>query len=105
MKMYIDAEDIKKHLNIDYDEDDGYLTQLVEAAESAIERFIQQPLEQLEDENGDMDENGDIPAALKHAVRLMVGGFYANREPVAFATATEIPFGLMFLVMQYRKLT
>lgn len=97
--MYIDAEDIKKHLNIDYDEDDGYLTQLVEAAESAIERFIQQPLEQLE------DENGDIPAALKHAVRLMVGGFYANREPVAFATATEIPFGLMFLVMQYRKLT
>lgn len=97
--MYIDAEDIKKHLNIDYDEDNGYLTQLVEAAESAIERFIQQPLEQLE------DENGDIPAALKHAVRLMVGGFYANREPVAFATATEIPFGLMFLVMQYRKLT
>lgn len=99
MKMYIDAEDIKKHLNIDYDEDDGYLTQLVEAAESAIERFIQQPLEKLE------DENGDIPAALKHAVRLMVGGFYANREPVAFATATEIPFGLMFLIMQYRKLT
>lgn len=97
--MYIDAEDIKKHLNIDYDEDDGYLTQLVEAAESAIERFIQQPLEKLE------DENGDIPSALKHAVRLMVGGFYANREPVAFATATEIPFGLMFLIMQYRKLT
>lgn len=99
MKMYIDADDIKKHLNIDYDEDNGYLTQLVEAAESAIERFIQQPLEKLE------DENGDIPAALKHAVRLMVGGFYANREPVAFATATEIPFGLMFLIMQYRKLT
>lgn len=99
MKMYIDAEDIKKHLNIDYDEDDGYLTKLVEAAESAIERFIQQPLEKLE------DESGDIPAALKHAVRLMVGGFYANREPVAFATATEIPFGLMFLIMQYRKLT
>ncbi len=99
MKMYIEADDIKKHLNIDYDEDDGYLTQLVEAAESAIERFIQQPLEKLE------DENGDIPAALKHAVRLMVGGFYANREPVAFATATEIPFGLMFLIMQYRKLT
>lgn len=97
--MYIEADDIKKHLNIDYDEDDGYLTQLVEAAESAIERFIQQPLEKLE------DENGDIPAALKHAVRLMVGGFYANREPVAFATATEIPFGLMFLIMQYRKLT
>lgn len=97
--MYIDADDIKKHLNIDYDEDNGYLTQLVEAAESAIERFIQQPLEKLE------DENGDIPAALKHAVRLMVGGFYANREPVAFATATEIPFGLMFLIMQYRKLT
>lgn len=97
--MYIDAEDIKKHLNIDYDEDDGYLTKLVEAAESAIERFIQQPLEKLE------DESGDIPAALKHAVRLMVGGFYANREPVAFATATEIPFGLMFLIMQYRKLT
>ena len=96
--MYISIEDIKKHLNIDYEEDDGYLQDLVEAAEEAVERFVQQPLKDLE------NEEGMTPASLKHAIRLMVGGFYANRESAAFASAHEIPYNLHFLMIQYRKL-
>lgn len=96
--MHITIEDIKRHLNVDYDEDDQYLTDLIESSESAIERFIQQPLKDLE------DENGMLPADLKHAIRLMVGGFYSNREPAAFAASSEIPFGLHFLLIQHRKL-
>lgn len=97
--MYVSVEDLKKHLNIDYEEDDGYLEQLSRAAENAVERFVQQPLKELE------DEDGRIPESLMHAIRLLAGGFYANREPVAFAAASEIPFGLMFLLSQYRKLS
>ena len=96
--MYISIEDIKRHLNIDYEEDDQYLVDLIESAEAAIEKFIQQPLKDLE------DEDGMIPADLRHAIRLMVGGFYANREPAAFAASSEIPFGLHFLLIQHRKL-
>lgn len=97
--MYISIEEIKRHLNIDYEEDDTYLQDLIEAAEDAIQRFIQQPFKDLE------DEDGIIPASLRHAIRLMVGGFYANREPVAFAAANEIPYNLHFLIIQYRKLS
>lgn len=97
--MYISVEEIKKHLNIDYEEDDSYLQDLIEAAEDAVERFIQQPFKNLE------DEENKIPASLRHAIRLMVGGFYANREPAAFAAAHEIPYNLHFLIIQYRKLS
>ena len=96
--MHISIEDIKRHLNIDYEEDDQYLVDLIESAEAAIEKFIQQPLKDLE------DSDGMIPADLRHAIRLMVGGFYANREPAAFAQSSEVPFGLHFLLIQHRKL-
>lgn len=96
--MYITIEDIKRHLNIDYEEDNQYLVDLIESAEAAIEKFIQHPL--AEEEN----KEGMIPADLKHAIRLMVGGFYANREPAAFAASSEVPFGLHFLLIQYRRL-
>lgn len=96
--MYVSVEEIKRHLNIDYEEDDLYLQDLIEAAEDAIERFIQQPF-------SDVAVDGMLPASLKHAIRLMVGGFYANREPAAFATASEIPYNLHFLIIQFRKLS
>lgn len=96
--MYVSVEEIKRHLNIDYEEDDLYLQDLIEAAEDAIERFIQQPLK-------DVEVDGKLPASLKHAVRLMVGGFYANREPASFAAASEIPYNLHFLIIQFRKLS
>lgn len=95
--MYVTVEEVKKHLNIDYEEDDQYLQDLIEAAEDAIERFIQQPFK-------DIEVNATIPASIKHAIKLMVGGFYANREPVAFASTNEIPYGLHFLLIQFRKL-
>ena len=96
--MYVSVEEIKRHLNIDYEEDDLYLQDLIEAAEDAIQRFIQQPLK-------DIEVDGALPASLKHAVRIMVGGFYANREPAAFAATSEIPYGLHFLMIQFRKLS
>lgn len=96
--MYISVDDLKRHLNIDYDEDDQYLTELIEAAESAIELYIQQPLSGLA-------EDGNLPSDMKMAVRLLAGGFYANREPAAFAASSEIPYGLTFLLIQRRKLS
>ena len=89
--MYISVDDLKRHLNIDYDEDDQYLT--------AIELYIQQPLSNL------ADDDGNLPSDLKMAVRILAGGFYANREPAAFAASSEIPYGLTFLLIQRRKLS
>lgn len=94
--MYVEVEDIKKHLNIDYPEDDQYLKELIEVAEASVKMFIQQDLSSLA-------TDGKLPADLRHAIRLLVGQFYANRETTAFSTPSEIPFGLTYLLLPHRK--
>ncbi|WP_310419720.1 head-tail connector protein [Mycoplana sp. BE70] len=44
----------------------------------------------------------DVPAAIKTALLLMVGHFYANREAVGEARS-ELPFGVHALVAPYRR--
>lgn len=97
-KTYVTVDELKRHLNIDYEEDDVYLGELLAAAESAVELYLQRPLSEL------LDDSGNLVADMRMAVRLLAGGYYANREPAAFAAATEIPYGLSFLLTQRRRL-
>ena len=47
-----------------------------------------------------------IPAALKHAMLMMVGHYYMIREPAMVGTsATEIPFGYKYLIHAYKNWT
>lgn len=40
----------------------------------------------------------DSPAILRHAVNMLVAHFYEQRVPVAFASTSQIPFGLSTLL-------
>lgn len=97
--MFIDTVILKKHLNIDEDyiSDDEYLKALCKAAECAVENHIARPLSEI------VDEHGRLPAAVKHAILLLVGHFYANRESVSFATASEIPLAYQYLLQPYKS--
>ena len=97
--MYIQLYQVKKHLNIDEDfrEDDEYIMQLVEVAEKVVERNIDTSLEMLED--GD----GQIPPPLMQAMLLLIGNFYANRESVAFASSSNVPYSYQYLIDLYRN--
>ena len=97
--MYLQLYQVKKHLNIDEDfrDDDEYLMQLVEVAEKVVERNIDTSLKLLED--GD----GDIPSPLLQAMLLLIGNFYANRESVAFANSTNVPYSYQYLIDLYRN--
>ena len=97
--MYIDTVILKKHLNIDetWVEDDEYIKALCLAAENAVENHIARPLSEL------TDEHGKLPPAVKHAILLLVGHFYANRESVSFATASEIPLVYQYLLQPYKS--
>lgn len=97
--MYLQLYQVKKHLNIDEDfrDDDEYLMQLAEVAEKVVERNIDTSLKLLED--GD----GDIPSPLMHAMLLLIGNFYANRESVAFANSTNVPYSYQYLIDLYRN--
>ena len=97
--MYTDLDTIKRHLNVDSDfyEDDMYICDLMDVAEKAVEREIDTPLSQLE------DDNGNIPQPLVHAMLLMVGNFYANRESISYASSQNVPYSYQYLCDLYRN--
>lgn len=47
-------------------------------------------------------EAGSEPAALLHAMRLLIGSWFANRETVGPNTLGELPFAATALMDQYR---
>ena len=49
---------------------------------------------------------GVLPLGLRHAMLLMVGHYYALREPVMVGVGvTEIPLGFKFLIHAYKNFT
>ena len=97
MTIMLDIEDLKKHLNIDHDEDDGYIAELISVAEDAVETYLNRPIAEC------LDANGKLKPAIRHAVRLLVGTWYANRESVVFSTPSELPDGVVALLMPLRR--
>lgn len=96
--MYVTVGEIKEHLNISasYTEEDTMLNSMIEASEIAVENYLQQPIDTFVIEN-------KLNAALKHAIKIMVGNFYANRESVAYTNPQPVPYTLEFLLKPYRK--
>ena len=98
--MYLQLYQIKKHLNIDEDfhDDDEYLIDLAMVAEKLVQRHIDHNLSELCAENG-----GILPPPLQHAMLLMVGNQYANREPIAFASNSEIALSYNYILDLYKN--
>lgn len=98
--MFIQLYQIKKHLNIDEDFhlDDEYLVDLSIVAEQVVQKHIDNKLDELCAEN-----NGELPSPLMHAMLLLIGNFYANRESVAFASSSEIPLSYNYLLDLYKN--
>ena len=94
--MYLTVEDLKKHLNVDHSEDDAYIEELIEVAEDSVATYLNAPLT-------DYIEGANLRASVRHAIRLLVGTWYASRESVAFATPSALPDGLYALLMPLRK--
>jgi len=49
------------------------------------------------------DEGGNLPPSITHAILLMVGNLYMNREPVTFGQVNKIPNTLEYLINLYRR--
>lgn len=94
---YITLEQAKKHLLIDesFTADDQYILDLITVAEDSVSKHLDIALEELE-------VGGKLPPAIIHAMLLMVGNLYANREPVAFGTIAKIPYSYEYLVGLYK---
>ena len=93
----LQVEDLKKHLNIDHSEDDAYIEELIIVAVDAVETYLNRPVGEL------TDAKGELKPAVRHAVRLLVGNYYANRESVVFSAPYELPDGVVALLLPLRR--
>ena len=93
---YVSLADLKQHLKVEVTADDAYLTTLIEVAEIAIGNELGKPLENF------VDDNNALPTPLIHAIKLLCGDLYNNRESVAFATPHEVPRTLDYLLQPYK---
>jgi uncharacterized phage protein (predicted DNA packaging) len=90
----VSLSDMKAHLRLDADDtgEDTYLSAMIVAARRSIELQINRSL-------ADPDFAADDVIVVAHAIRLMVGSWYANREAVITGTiVTEMPMGVAALL-------
>jgi uncharacterized phage protein (predicted DNA packaging) len=86
----VTLESVKAHLNVTNDLDDELLTELIAVAEDWVARFTAGPTDNLE-------------PPLRQAVRMLVAHMFENREAsLVGVTATELPIGLMDLILPFR---
>lgn len=94
---YTTLNELKAHLNIEtgYTTDDIYLTTLLDVAESACNEYTNNGLE--------IFNTYDLPIQIKHAIILLAGHWYLNRNMVSFGQGYEIPYTFQFLLNPYKN--
>lgn len=99
MNDYLTLDDIKKHLNLDdwFTDDDSYLEGLAEAAKVAVEQHLGYSFEELE------YDYGLVPKSVIHAMLLMIGNWYNNREALSTLTLKEVPLAYQYLLQQFKN--
>ena len=91
--MYLTIDDVKKHLIIDHDDDNRYIADLITVAEDAVKTDLNlNSLSELE------DETGMLPASVLHAMLLLIGSLYSNRESVTYGTPPTVPHSYQYLL-------
>lgn len=97
--MYLQLYQLKKHLNIDaeFHDDDEYLMDIALVAENMVQQNIDRSFGELE------DGEGNLPAPLTHAMLLLVGNFYANRESVTYGAASPLPHAYEYIIKLYKN--
>lgn len=97
---YLNLDIIKRHCNIDsyFKEDDEYLMSLAETVEQMVDEHINNNLSAIVEDN-----NGQLPAPIRQAMLLLLGNLYQNREGVAFANSSEIPYSYSYLLFPYKN--
>lgn len=96
--QYLTLEEVKKQCTIDpqFKEDDDFLVMIGDAAEDMTAQLIDMSLDQL------AAENGDIPAGIRHAMRILCDYFYSvNRG--SSENAPDIPEAVHLMLKLYRN--
>lgn len=83
MVLPVEISDLKKHLNIDINDDDDLLLEYEAAAVEMAEHFMNREIIQRDDAQALSTTAAEVPAAVKQYIRCQVGDFYKQREITA----------------------
>ena len=100
--MILTLEEAKRHLRVDdgFHEDDVLIEELIGLAEEDIAHKLKY------DSLAERFPDGNYPLTVKQAAKLIVAHYYENREPVAFASSSNVPMmidSLLFPYVRYRE--
>lgn len=100
----VDLALLKKHVNADdFTADDTYLQHLLDAAEAHVIAATNRTVAELM-VPGPTIGTTVLPAQLQHAVLMLAGHWYNQRESVSGVQMAEVPYTLQSLIKPYRKL-
>lgn len=93
---YLTLDEIKKQcvIDADFDDDNEYLESLGDTAEAVVEQQINMLLSHVVSENA-----GQLPAPLKHAMKMIVEYLYNNRG----SDESQIPEAYYYMCKLYRN--
>lgn len=90
---------LKLHVRADdFATDDEYLQHLLDAAEAHVADTVNQTSDALLEQGG----GETYPLPIVQAVLLLAGHWYNQREAVASAAMTEVPYTVQALLKPYR---
>ena len=95
---YLTLSEIKKQcvVDLDYHEDDQLLEMIGNSAEELTEQLLDRSLDEL------CASNGDLPAGLRHALRMLVDYFYSCQRGSG-ESAPDIPTAIQMMIKLYRS--
>lgn len=96
----VSLELFKKHVRADdFADDDTYLAHLLEVAQESVINATNRTEAELTEMGG-----GAFPVSLQHAIMLLGGHLYNQRESVSQVQLHAVPDSLQALIKPFRKL-
>lgn len=100
MANVVSLELFKKHVRADdFADDDTYMEHLLEVAQESVINATNRTEAELTEMGG-----GSFPVSLKHAIMLLGGHLYNQRESVSQVQLHAVPDSLQALIKPFRKL-
>ena len=98
--LSLTLEELKRQMNVDYDDDNDYISFLGGVAMSQIFHSTRRSVEELTQMGG-----GEYPRELRGAALQLAAHWYRVREAVSSSSQNPVPFGINFLVKPFVKLS
>lgn len=99
----VTVQELKHHLQIDYDNDDGLLEAYALAATQQAEHIMQREIVQRKDPLALSVDKNSVPAMVKQFILLATADFYRYRENVQTASVNRIFVHLLDPFILYNR--